>query len=251
MITIKYGYLYNWYAVTNVKELTSSVAWRVPTMSDFTGLTAAVTIPMYSNFGGGVLKSIITTPSNHPRWDSPNLNATNSVNFNLYGAGYVTSGGTFDWLGEWGNLWSVDESVNPTYPAAAFAQGITVGSNSNNIGTFTYLKSNGHAIRICRDATVTEQVHADGTMLADYVGNNGQSYKTVKIGLLVWTAESLIETKYRDTSIISNITIAIDWADDIIGAYTSYDNNNYYAWEMAVPSPPNINHYFSVIQSWL
>ena len=55
----------------------------------------------------------------------------------------------------------------------------------------------------------------------DYDGN---MYDTVIIGTQVWMMENLKTTKYRDGTLISNVTDDVLWAGLSSGAYCNYNN---------------------------
>lgn len=61
-------------------------------------------------------------------------------------------------------------------------------------------------VRLVREATDEELGVDDGTEMGDYIGNDGQNYKTVKIGNLLWLKENLMETKYRNGNNILNFS---------------------------------------------
>ena len=54
---------------------------------------------------------------------------------------------------------------------------------------------------------------------------DGNTYTTIEIGTQVWMIENLKTTKYRDGTLIPNVTDAADWADLSTGAYCDYDND--------------------------
>jgi hypothetical protein len=56
-------------------------------------------------------------------------------------------------------------------------------------------------------------------------GNDGKTYKTVKIGIQWWLAENLKETQYRDGTAIPNVKGASQWADLSTGARCAYNNS--------------------------
>ncbi|MBN1766018.1 MAG: fibrobacter succinogenes major paralogous domain-containing protein [Sedimentisphaerales bacterium] len=56
-------------------------------------------------------------------------------------------------------------------------------------------------------------------------GNDGRSYKTVKIGNQVWMAENLRETKYRNGDAIQRITNNSLWVYSQNGSYCVYAND--------------------------
>jgi uncharacterized protein (TIGR02145 family) len=100
-----YGRLYNWYAVNDTRGL-CPVGWRVPTYDDWNQL---MTFLGGEDVAGGRLKSTRTAPVEHPRWDSPNTDASDSENFTALPAGYRTSLGAFDGVGSWAIFWTSDE----------------------------------------------------------------------------------------------------------------------------------------------
>mgnify|MGYP002681674634 FL=1 len=71
---VKYGYLYNWYAATDVREICAA-GWHVATNADFLNLVAETVGEWVS--GGNELKEVGTT-----YW-TLNIGATNSLQFNL------------------------------------------------------------------------------------------------------------------------------------------------------------------------
>ena len=77
------------------------------------------------------------------------------------------------------------------------------------------LPNHGASVRLIKD---------DDT-LANYVGNDGKTYLTVKIGTQVWMAENLAETKYANGDTIPEVTDNDDWLALTSGALCAYDND--------------------------
>ncbi len=55
---------------------------------------------------------------------------------------------------------------------------------------------------------------------------DGNSYKTIRIGTQTWMAENLRTTKYRNGEFIPEITDSIEWGNLKTGAYCNYENRN-------------------------
>jgi uncharacterized protein (TIGR02145 family) len=108
---------------------------------------------------------------------------------------------TVDELGT-GNFSSSLTSLQPstTYYVRAYATN-SKGTSYGSTKSFTTLSSSG---------TVTDI--------------DGNVYQTVTIGTQVWMAENLRTTKYRDGTLIPNVTDANQWVGLTTGAYCDYNN---------------------------
>lgn len=209
---IKYGLLYNWYAATDVRLITSSNDWIVPSTGDQNVLQ---TYLGGSTIAGGKLKE-----SGLAYWKSPNTGATNIVNFNSRGTGWRNAySGLFEYILEFIYLWSSSEA---TTSGRVLRAGVYNGTGSilSNIA-----KRYGSPVRLMRSATAPEQLLADGTACAPYSGNDGKRYRTVKIGTQVWLADNLAETKFRNGDAIPEITDNAAWAALTTGALCAYNNS--------------------------
>lgn len=94
-----YGALYNWYAVTNAREL-APTGWRIPGDLDFN--TLITTIGGFAN-AGAYLKEI-----GFVHWNVPNEGAIDSYGFRVRGAGLRSSIGAFAYLKYESQFWTTD-----------------------------------------------------------------------------------------------------------------------------------------------
>lgn len=212
---VKYGLLYNYWAATDIRKITSSDTWVVPTLSHQTTLR---TYLGGSTVAGGKMKEIGTT-----HWFAPNTGATNEVGFNGRGAGVRNTGGAF---GRFPNeLWIIASDYT-------FGGGLLAYNNiqftQSSIGAANKW---GFSLRLMRPATASEQLLADGTPCDNYVGNDGKIYRTVKIGTQVWIADNLAETMFRTGATIPfagangiNFTNA-EWAALTTAGCCPYNND--------------------------
>ena len=137
-----YGYLYNWYAVSDLRKLCPT-GWHVPTRGEWNalasqlgGLTAA----------GGKLKSMGTT-----FWNSPNTGADNSSGFSglpggLRGGNSGLNHGKFNYGGDRGYFWSADSSS----PGYAYSRVLNASNLSLNEDSFSRL-AEGQSVRCLKD----------------------------------------------------------------------------------------------------
>jgi uncharacterized protein (TIGR02145 family) len=93
-----YGKLYNWYAVADSHHLCPT-GWHVPTDTEFNILTDYLG---GDTVAGGKMKA-------KTLWDAPNTGADNSSGYTALPAGGCGYGGTFNFLGDYGNFWSSTE----------------------------------------------------------------------------------------------------------------------------------------------
>ena len=145
-----YGYLYNWYAVDDDREVCPA-SWHVPTDGEYTALSDYLG---GTSVAGGKLKEC--TEGSCPEseyWYSPNTGATNESGFTALpgGARYY-----YRHMGYNGSFWSSTEynSLN------AWHRGLE--SNHSEISRRDYGKDSGFSVRCIRDETET------GTILVLY-----------------------------------------------------------------------------------
>lgn len=210
-ITVKYGYLYNWYVVDDARNI-ANTGWSVPTkvmqktLSDFLG---------GNSVAGGELKETGTT-----YFDSPNTGATNSSNFNGRGSGErVNTTGIFEGLKLGTSYWA-KESVGSGGAIGVLDYTTTIFEAYDGTSTFSKNKKYGGPIRLIKDTTTL----SDGET-GTYIGNDGKVYRTICIGTQEWVADNLVETKYRNSDAIPEVTDNATWIGLSTGARCSYDND--------------------------
>jgi uncharacterized protein (TIGR02145 family) len=206
---VEYGYLYNWYAVDDSRELTSSDTWYIPLYSEVLALETYL--------GGATVSGGKIKETGFTYWNEPNTGATNEVGFNARGSGKRSGTGVFSSLktgfgigcGDLsGSLWRVRGMANNT------------GTNASGVGDN---KDAGWSIRLVSDATGV----ADGTTTV-YEGTDGKIYMAVAINQLYWLTENLAETLYRNGDPIPTVEDNTTWANLTTGAKCAYDNNYSY-----------------------
>jgi uncharacterized protein (TIGR02145 family) len=99
LVASTYGKLYNWYAVTDSRNL-APIGWHVATKADWTTLISYLG---GDSTAGGPLKEIGTT-----HWFSPNVGATNKSGFSAIPGGYRFHTGSFLYIGDYGYFWTSD-----------------------------------------------------------------------------------------------------------------------------------------------
>jgi uncharacterized protein (TIGR02145 family) len=101
-----YGALYNFHAVQNTNGLCPA-GWNVPSDAEWTVLSDYLGGEAVA---GGKLKSTRTDPDPHPRWEYPNIGATNESNWTGYPGGIRDYMGYYGEMGIWGRFWSSTEA---------------------------------------------------------------------------------------------------------------------------------------------
>lgn len=136
-----YGALYNWYAVTDTSGLCPA-GWHIPTDEEWTILTDYLGGDILA---GGKMKSTRKEPDVHPKWDSPNIGATNESGFSGLPGGYRDRDGSFRGIGARGYFWSPKEGSS--YPAWYRSLDYSYSNLTRNEGS----KWEGFSVRCLRD----------------------------------------------------------------------------------------------------
>lgn len=131
-----YGRLYNWYAVTDSRNI-APLGWHVPSDAEWTTLT---TYLGGESVAGSKLKEINTT-----HWQSPNTGATNETGFTALPGGTRIVNGVFYLIGYDGYWWGSTESI------ISNAWGLNMLYDVSNINRNDYYKRAGLSVRCLRD----------------------------------------------------------------------------------------------------
>lgn len=200
---IKYGLLYNWYAIDDARNIAPE-GWHVPTRDEF--------VTLYEYLGGGLVAGGKLKETGYTYWKIPNTGATNEVSFNGRGTGYRHSGGFFEGILIYGDIWS-----SSNYPSEEVYFYFRLNrSEAYAFGTSTANPYEGKSLRLIKD---------DSTNPGYMIGNDSKIYPTVKIGNQVWMACNSAETMYRTGADIPEVTGNAAWIALTTGAMCAYDNN--------------------------
>lgn len=196
---VKYGALYNWFAAVDSRKISSFDEWVVPEKTDWDDL-----LNLFDTFIPGI--NIWEIGGNLKEnglihWLTPNEGGIGKYNLNLVGCGNRNY--SFGEINEQSAYWTSTQvdSLN--------AYSISFYYQNSNASLGEQPKQLGNPCRLRRLATIEELLLPDGTYCTLYVGNDGKQYKTVKIGTLVWLAENLNETQWRDHSWIEGFNNGI------------------------------------------
>lgn len=135
-MTATYGHLYNWYAVTDPRNI-APAGWHVPTDAEWTELTAYLG---GETVAGGKLKEAGTA-----HWTSPNVGATNSSKFTALSAGSRNSNGGFEYFGTFGDWWTSTESGSTNGSHRGIA------NTDSAIYNIPFNKNYGFSVRCVKD----------------------------------------------------------------------------------------------------
>lgn len=222
---IKWGYLYNGYAQQDTRNIANPTnGWRFPNNADLQSLTVANGTTASDVRGTGYYSKqipILKTGYFRSVSDGNEKVSTNAFNFTalpfiaiVVSTSSIGSGNTNNYNGLF--ILTINEkfispSTNIEKPYYYFAvwssesSGVvksTPDSSSGGIKMMDYCH-----VRLCRDLLPSEIALADGTYVSDYVGNDGKTYKAVKIDNRIWMAEYLCETIFANgNTIVQNTT---------------------------------------------
>ncbi|MHC1775293.1 MAG: FISUMP domain-containing protein [Lentimicrobium sp.] len=160
-----YGALYNWYTIVDDRNLCPS-GWHIPNFEDWTTLTSFLG---GADTAGGKMKSTSTAPDPHPRWDSPNVGATNESGFSGIPGGYRLQNGGFEEIGRSGYWWNdtIDGSDNVWMRALDY--------NGDELYENSAVRQVGFSIRCLRGVnipTLTTSPISDITGISAVSGGN-------------------------------------------------------------------------------
>lgn len=195
IVPIKYGYLYNWYAAVDARNL-ANTGWSVfdgVKMNTLRDYADPAYVGPTNNVAGIVLKEDGTV-----YWDSPN-SGDNSLNFNARGSGSRSGGsGEFDdVLPAACRIWTTSEVSASNGNTGQLTNTTDYYFFDWNAGTplasTASAKWIGMSIRLVKDSTTLS--HGE---TGSYIGNDGKVYRTICIDTQEILADHLAETKYRN-----------------------------------------------------
>lgn len=196
---IKYGLLYNHYAVVDSRNICAS-GWHIPTLTEKEALRVYLD-PLgtsTANVSGKELKESGTT-----YWSSGNT-GTNSTNYNGRGSGQRNTDGTFSLLLDQGASWT-----STIVASTARVMSLTAIGDAFTSGLSSFVT--GRSLRLIKDSTTLSDGEA-GT----YTGNDGKVYRTICINGVEYLADNLAETKFQNG----------DWIPGFDGGtYTPFTNS--------------------------
>jgi uncharacterized protein (TIGR02145 family) len=115
-----YGYLYNWYAATDSRNICPT-GWHVPTDSDWNKLIRSIDsgadttgTSTQSTTAGGKMKSTGDNTAGTGLWNSPNTGADNASGFTALPGGFRSSAGSFYNISYYAFFWSAAEDDKGT-----------------------------------------------------------------------------------------------------------------------------------------
>jgi uncharacterized protein (TIGR02145 family) len=135
-----YGALYNWYAVNSPNGICPT-GWHVPNDTELTQLFNALG---GESIAGGKLKSTVNAPSPHPRWETPNYQASNSSQFSGEPGGFRYNTGLYHELGRNGTWWSATE-------LGYYASFFQLNYGAENVYRNLTHKNFGHSVRCIKN----------------------------------------------------------------------------------------------------
>jgi uncharacterized protein (TIGR02145 family) len=225
--SIKYGYLYNWYAITNAKVL-ANTGWRVPTKTDQDTLMEYLTINGY-NYNGSyntyLISKAMADTGNNVYWTLSNSQGVpgntdyptfiNKSKLGIRGTGWRNG----SYSGLLNSCYLMTTSPKATYPTTNFYV-LQLVYNSASTATLNYPRTVGGSVQLIKITTSLTDGQ-EGT----YTGNDGRTYITICRGTQEWIKGVLAETKYRDGTLIAKVSNQTTWDGLSTGAYCAYGND--------------------------
>lgn len=134
-----YGFLYNWYAVKNSRNI-APVGWHVPTRDEWETLIDWL--------GGEQIAGLKLKEAGTTHWNSGNTSATNSSGFTALPAGWRLNLGDYFYMNSDGYWWSVSTDYLP--PSMASAKNLKADSAS--VTGLAVIKGFGLSVRCVKDS---------------------------------------------------------------------------------------------------
>lgn len=201
---ISYGYLYNFFAVYDSKNI-ANTGWHIPSLAEWGTLSTYL--------GGVSVAGAALKESGIIYWTSDN--GLNTSCFYARGTGERANSGIFKGLKIYCSFWSSDY-FDLTQAKAVY---IYNGNDEFDLTYYPYT-IRGCGVRLIKDSTTLLNGET-----STYTGNDGKIYRTICIGTQEWLSENLAETKYRNGDSIPEVTNNTTWVGLTTGARCVYDND--------------------------
>lgn len=212
--TINYGALYNWYAATDSRKISSSDDWVVPSKTQWENLFNSLDTYDSDITGWPVLGTKLRE-SGWDHWyqtleEADGIEGTDDYGLSLVGDGdRGYDDGLFLGLKQSLQIWS------STDLGGGLAYAIYTAFSINEITDSNGNYASGYSVRLCNPSTL----FSEGEVGA-YTQNNGDILNTIVINGIEWLSQNLGETKYRNG----------DWISGYDGGvYTPISNANWAA----------------------
>lgn len=212
-----YGYLYDYESIKKINEDLKG-GWRVPTKEDWDNMLNAIELcdeyknhsgnnntAEYGKYAGKLLKydkywktnNTTVINENEPKINPNQTNGVDSYGFSVYPAGYCNDNGTYLYMGEYSEFWTITE----------------VNNSDVYVKRFSYNKST------VMQNVEEQKVSCSLRLVKDYDGNNfmgieyidGINYKTVlmpsentKHGYSIWLASNFASYDEKYNPILPN-----------------------------------------------
>ena len=208
-VEVVYGYLYNWYAYSDAKNIANE-GWRVAVWDDYDDFATYYGDEYDAMFFGYHSFGDKAKDTDMTYWNGENT-SDNESRFNARGAGVRNiEGGTFMHFQTRCELWTNLSNQVSLY----FEYG------SGHVHAESSYAAFGQSIRLVKETTTLS--HGQEGL---YIGNDGRIYRTICIGSVEWLADNLCETKFRDGTEIPEVTDGETWDDLVTSARCSHGND--------------------------
>lgn len=210
-----YGLLYNWYAATDARKITSSDNWNVPDKQDFEDLIVYLGGELLDEYTAYLADAKSLADSGSSYWTLGV--GTDVYNFKMRGSGVIDNDGLFHEKNT-SAYYGVSDDTGLEYTGFIWGHetGVNLFEFYTEVTNGSMYKTAGVSLRLIYNSSVNPGI---------YTGNDGKTYSTCKIGNQVWLAENLIETKYRNGNSIPEVTDPLVWSALTTGALCAYDND--------------------------
>lgn len=208
---IKYGFLYNWPAVTDARYICAE-GWHIWSRSEAQALMAYIETG-YDNLSNTIGQKLRESGSVY--WDAEG--GTNDYGFNARGSGYRDMSGAFQSFRNSFHTWTSTENSTTR---AWYLRCFTGNNYTASIVASTGEKITGKSLRPAKDSTTLTHGQT-GT----YTGNDGSMYPTICINGVEYLACDLAETKFRNGEAIPEVTDDAAWAALETAGMCAYNND--------------------------